>query len=157
VATAAVGTETVTFAAKASDYRYIRRSQKMEFNQDGSSYNNQAFPEVSYQWQHGLLTLARGQDMLPDGIDQMGEPVEQDAIDYLMSRPEFGVWYQALDPIIPDAGPLFAKVTAAAARGDIDELIRLGNEEAASYHRQEVLDVITDALNVLEQPPEKAA
>lgn len=151
-------TATVTFAAKASDYRYIRRSQGMKWLPDGNSYNDPSVPEITYQWQHGMLTLERGTDMLEDGVDpENGSVIEQDAVDYLRSRPENGVWYREMDPIIPDAGPLLGAIARAAAQGDGKELVRLGDAEAASYHRDEVLDVIRDALASLEAPAKRRA
>lgn len=151
---------TVTFASKASDYRYIRHSQGLAYMPDGNYRHDPSDPEISYQWQHGLLTLHRGQDMLADGVDpQTGETVEQDAIDYLLSRPESGVWYVAMDEVVPDGSPLLADIARAAAAGNVEELVRLGDAEAASYGREEILDVIRDALTSLDapRPPKKAA
>lgn len=140
----------VRFLSQFSQLRMQRQTQGEIILPNANVTNDPSRPEVTYEFEHGALTLRVGQDMLPDKVDpETGEVVEQDAIDWIRSRPEYGASFIEVEPVAPDPGPLYVQIGELAAAGDLDGLIALGDAENESWGREAVLDQIREAVERL--------
>ncbi len=139
-------------------FKMIRRSQGEIVMPNNNVANDPSKPEISYQFHRGALELREGQDMLPDKIDpETGDVVEQDAIEWIRSQPDFDSIVYEVVPEAPPSSEILKQVAAAAAAGDVQALVALGDEEAGSWAREDVLDVIRDAVERLTAEPQSAA
>lgn len=153
-----VAQQTIRFLSANRALRMTRQTQGEILLPNGNSTRNPAQPEVTYEFDRGELELRVGQDMMADLVDpETGELVEQDAIGWLRSTPEYGTRIIEVEPVAPPASDVLSLVAVAAAAGDIDGLKALGDQEHATWDRGEVLAVIEEALDRLESvEPAKA-
>lgn len=156
----------VLFRSTKPGLRLIRQSQGERIMPNGTVVPDPTMPEVDYQFQAlghskmGVLEVREGQDLMEDALDpQTGQPVARDAVTYLRSHDWFGTTIKeaARDEGAPDPGPLYAQIAQLAAKGDIDALVALGDEEHATWGREQVLAAIGGALEQIQPPPKKAA
>lgn len=150
--------QTVRFLSANRGLRMQRQTQGEKFLPNGNVAVDHSQPEVTYEFKDGALELQVGQDLLADRLDpHTGEVVEQDAIEWLRSTPEYGTRIIEVEPVAPPASDVLSLVAVAAAAGDIDGLKALGDQEHATWDRGEVLAVIEEALDRLESvEPAKA-
>jgi hypothetical protein len=79
---------------------------------------------------------------------QWYETADQEEIDFLRSRLEFGTYNEV--PIAkPASAPVIAQILKLAKAGDKDALLALGAEEEDSYQRDDVLEAVADALELV--------
>lgn len=145
----------VILASKHKGLRVVRKSAVVGHSSDGSMFVRE--PEKTYEFHNGVLTLEPGQDVMVDEID--GRQVEQDAISFFRTNPQIREFFDEITHAAPDSKPELRKVAKLAARGDVDGLVALGDEESAEWAREDVLDAIRDALDAIEETkqPAKAA
>lgn len=132
--------------------RMIRRSQGEVILPNGNVAADPSRTEVAYQFDGGVLELREGTDMLADGLDpDTGEVVERDAVSWLRDTPEFGALVFEVEPMAPPVADALKAVVKAAAAGDVDELVRLGDEEADTWNRPEVLEQVRQAVKTIRE------
>lgn len=145
---------TVHFYSRHAALRIVRRDAQERILANGAVAT--VAPEVVYEFQMGNLHLRPGQDRMADKLDpSTGEFVEQDAIEYLRSHPEFEVRFFENVPVAPDPAPLYEAIIDATIAGDVDTLIALGEEEFGSWNREDVMSRIKAALDKLDPPKEE--
>jgi hypothetical protein len=130
--------------------RVVRKSAQQQVLPDGGIA--QIAPEVVYEFQEGWLSVVPGRDVIADGPwdDKIGGPSEQDALSYLRNHPDFGHRFLEILPAAPEPSDVLVDIGTALATGDVEKLTEIGNEEAATWKRQVVLDKVNDALDQLE-------
>lgn len=150
--------QTVRFLSEHGRFKLIRQPQGELILPNGKVTRNPAQPGVNYWFEHGELTVREGQDVLADKINpDTGEIVEQDALEWLRSHPDYGNRFYEVEPVAPDPGPLYIQIGRLAAEADVDGLVALGDEENESWQRPEVLTAISDAIAGIEvKKPVKA-
>lgn len=138
--------QTIRFLSQYPGLKLIRRSA-VEIFANGRMVPDPSQPEVSYQFDRGVLELFPGADLMEDQLDpETGALVSQDAIDWVRAQPANNNWFYEVEPVAPEASEILTRITGAAASGDVDALLALGDEEHNSWNRPEVLDVINDAI-----------
>jgi hypothetical protein len=142
---------TVRFlSSKYPSFKMIRRSQGEIFMPNGNVANDPSKPEIAYKFERASLELREGQDILADKVDPVtGEIVEQDAIEWMRSQPDFNSVVFEVTPEPPPASEILQLVAAAAAAGDAETLDQLGQEEFETWGREDVLEVIKGALDTV--------
>lgn len=139
----------VDFISNHAAMRVLRECAQERLLQNGNVTVTK--PELCYEFKDRRLSVRLGQDLLPDKVDpDTGDIVEQDAVEYLRTHPEFNVRFYEITPEVPDPGPIFEQITTALLAEDIAALTAIGDEEHASYARDEVMDLVKAALDKLE-------
>lgn len=148
--------QTVRFLSEHRRLKLIRQSQGEILMPGGGITYDPTRPSVHYWFTDGELLVTEGQDMLADKVDpDTGELVEQDALSWLRAHRDYGTAFYEVQPVAPPVGDALSKIALAAAAGDVAELVRLGDEEAESWNRDEVLDVIRASIENIEGTPAK--
>lgn len=149
--------QTVRFLTEHKRLKLIRQPQGDLILPSGKVTKDPSRPSVTYQFIDGELTAREGQDLLADLVNSdTGEVEEQDAISWLRSHSDYGVRFHEVEPVAPPASDVLTKVALAAAAGDIDGLVALGDAEAESWHREDVLDVIRASIDNIQAAPAEA-
>lgn len=147
----------IRFLSEKPALKMIRRTQGERFV-NGSVVADPSNPEISYQFERGSLELWPDEGVMTDRVDpETGHMVEQTAAEWLRSTPEFNNVIYEVVPEAPPVEQILKRVTAAAAAGDVQALVALGDEENESWGREDVLDVIRDALARIEASSPTAA
>lgn len=150
--------QTIRFLSANTGLRMQRQTQGEKTLNNGNTMRDPAQPEVTYEFDRGALELTVGQDMMLDKIDpETGELVEQDAVEWIRSTPEYATRIIEVEPVAPDPAIVLAQVGPLAAAGDVEGLTALGDAEHGSWNRAEVLDVISASLDAIQtKAPAKA-
>lgn len=80
-------------------------------------------------------------------IDFDGDP---GTIEWLESRPEFGLEFFRQEERAPEATPVLAAITRAVLDGDLPALVDIYEEESSGWQRPEVLEPCGAAIEKLE-------
>lgn len=139
----------VDFISNHPAMRVLRATAQERLLQNGNVAVTK--PELCYEFQDRRLSVRLGQDVLPDKVDpDTGEIVEQDAVEYLRTHPDFNNRFYEITPEVPDPGPLFEQITTALLSEDVAALTAIGDEEHATFNRDEIMDLVKAALDKLE-------
>jgi hypothetical protein len=105
---------------------------------------------TSYQFDNNFLEVREGQDVIEDGTDEDGRPVEQDAVTWLRTHrlrgeTQPGGFDEYREPA-PASSETLLVVQEAILNRDLDRLGELLEEERNGHSREDVIEACQRAI-----------
>lgn len=147
----------ITFISPSKELRIVRVPTQRDVV---NGMSRTIHPGVHYVFgPNGQAKVWEGDDAIADGPrDEYGEPVEQDAVEFLRRHAWHGdkFWEVGSEPGVarPTLDELVPRITAAAAGQDRTTLRAIREQEVASHRRASVLSIVDASLKALGEQPQ---